>query len=135
MAHRRPVGVVAALRTDQPDDVLSEHGLQHLQAGPHRQGQQALTGGACKLGDRDSDPLGQLQQSLVGGGGAVGILRHGGPLLVELLGGCPTPTTPQVSGRDRHLNFYGTRDNLLLVVRLRKWHRDGVNRGGSSQSQ
>jgi hypothetical protein len=43
----------------------------------------------------------------------VGILRHGGPLLVELLGGCPTPTTRQVSGGDRHHNFYGDRDNLL----------------------
>jgi hypothetical protein len=42
----------------------------------------------------------------------VGILRHGGPLLVWLLGGCPTPTTRQVSGGDRHLNFYGNRDNL-----------------------
>jgi hypothetical protein len=42
----------------------------------------------------------------------VGILRHGGPLLVECLGGCPTPTTRQVSGGDRHLNFYGDRDNL-----------------------
>jgi hypothetical protein len=44
----------------------------------------------------------------------VGILRHGGPLLVELLGGCPTPTTRQASGGDRHLNFYGNRDNLRL---------------------
>jgi hypothetical protein len=43
----------------------------------------------------------------------VGILRHGGPLLVECLGGCPTPTTWQASGGDRHLNFYGDRDNLL----------------------
>ena len=33
-------------------------------------------------------------------------------LLVELLGGCPRPTTRQASGRDRHLNFYGNRDNL-----------------------
>jgi hypothetical protein len=49
---------------------------------------------------------------VVGGGGAVGILRHGGPLLVELLGGCPTPTTRQVSGGDRHFKFYGDRDNL-----------------------
>jgi hypothetical protein len=40
----------------------------------------------------------------------VGILRHGGPLLVERLGGCPTPTTRQVSGGDRHLNFYGGRE-------------------------
>jgi hypothetical protein len=45
----------------------------------------------------------------------VGILRHGGPLLVELLGGCPTPTTRQASGGDRHLNFYGNRDNLLVA--------------------
>jgi hypothetical protein len=44
----------------------------------------------------------------------VGILRHGGPLLVERLGGCPTPTTRQVSGGDRHLNFYGNRDNLSV---------------------
>jgi hypothetical protein len=42
----------------------------------------------------------------------VGILRHGGPLLVEQLGRCPTPTTRQASGGDRHLNFYGNRDNL-----------------------
>jgi hypothetical protein len=42
----------------------------------------------------------------------VGILRHGGPLLVERLGGCPTPTTRQESGGDRHLKFYGDRDNL-----------------------
>jgi hypothetical protein len=42
----------------------------------------------------------------------VGILRHGGPLLVERLGGCPTPTTWQASGGDRYLNFYGDRDNL-----------------------
>jgi hypothetical protein len=45
----------------------------------------------------------------------VGILRHGGPLLVECLGGCPTPTTRQASGGDRHLNFYGNRDNLLTL--------------------
>src|SRR5678815_4876096 len=44
-------------------------------------------------------PLGQLQLGMVGGGGAVGILRHGGPLLVEQLGRCPTPTTRQVTGR------------------------------------
>jgi hypothetical protein len=42
----------------------------------------------------------------------MGILRHGGPLLVELLGGCPTPTTRQALGGDRHLKFYEDRDNL-----------------------
>jgi len=54
-------------------------------------------------------------QGLVGGSSGLGILRHGGPLLVELLGGCPTPTTRQASGGDRHLNFYETRDNLVIV--------------------
>ena len=84
MPDRGPVRVVAALGADQPGDILREHDLQHLQAGPHRQGEQALAGGAGKLGDRDGHLLGQLQLSMVGGGGAVGILRHGGPLLVEL---------------------------------------------------
>jgi hypothetical protein len=42
----------------------------------------------------------------------VRILRHGGPLLVERLGSCPTPTTRQASGGDRHLKFYGDWDNL-----------------------
>ena len=111
MAHRGPLREVAALGADQPGDVLVEHGLQHLQAGPHRQGEQPLAGGAGKLGDGNANPFGQVQ-SLISGGGAVGILRHGGPLLVELLGGCPTPTTRQASGGDRHLNFYGNRDNL-----------------------
>jgi hypothetical protein len=63
----------------------------------------------------------------------VGILRHGGPLLVEQLGRCPTPTTRQASGGDRHLNFYGNRDNLagpvatyqvLVTQRVRQQLRD-----------
>jgi threonine dehydrogenase-like Zn-dependent dehydrogenase len=35
-------------------------------------------------------------------------------LLVEQLGRCPTPTTWQASGGDRHLKFYEVRDNLLV---------------------
>jgi hypothetical protein len=31
---------------------------------------------------------------------------------VERLGGCPTPTTRQASGGDRHLKFHDVRDNL-----------------------
>jgi hypothetical protein len=116
MADRDAVGVVAALGADQPSDVLGEHGLEHLQARPNRQGQQTLAGGASQLSNRDRDLLGQLQLRVVGRSGAVGILRHGGPLLVELLGGCPTPTTQQASGGDRHLNFYGDRDNLVPVT-------------------
>jgi hypothetical protein len=112
MADRCPVGVVAALGADQPGDVFGQHGLEHLQARPDRQREQALAGGASKLGDRDAHLPGQLEFGTVSGGGAVGILRHGGPLLVERLGGCPTPTTRQASGGDRHLNFHGNRDNL-----------------------
>src|SRR4029453_11551017 len=63
------------------------------------QGEQSLASGAGQFGDRDGHLLGQVSQDLVGGGGVVGILRHGGPLLVECLGGCPTPTTRQVTGR------------------------------------
>jgi hypothetical protein len=111
VADRRPIGVVAAPGTDQPDDVLGEQGLKHLQTRPDGQSQQPLAGGAGKLGNRDGDLLGQLELGTVDGG-VVGILRHGGPLLVERLGSCPTPTTRQVTGRDRHLNFYGNRDNL-----------------------
>jgi hypothetical protein len=113
MTDRGPLREVAAPGTHQPGDVLLEHDLQHLQAGPHRQGEQPLAGGAGQLGHGDGHPLGQMIQGLVGGGSGLGILRHGGPLLVELLGGCPTPTTRQASGGDRHLNFYETRDNLL----------------------
>jgi hypothetical protein len=39
-------------------------------------------------------------------------------LLVERLGGCPTPTTRQASGRDRHLKFYEVRDNLRATIAL-----------------
>jgi hypothetical protein len=109
---RERIAVVATLGTNQPGDVLGQQRLQHLQARAHRQGEQALAGGAGQLGNRQRHLLGQLELGVVGGGGAVGILRHGGPLLVELLGGCPTPTTGQVSGGDRHLKFYGDRDNL-----------------------
>jgi transposase len=58
----------------------------------------------------------------------VGILRHGGPLLVELLGGCPTPTTRQVSGGDRHLNFYGNRDILIWAVESTGGYGAGLTR-------
>jgi hypothetical protein len=114
VSHRRPLGVVAALGADQAGDILGQQSLQHLQAGPNGQGQQALTGGAGQLGNGDGHRLGQLELHTLSGTGAVGILRHGGPLLVEPHGGCPTPTTRQASGGDRHLNFYEDRDNLPM---------------------
>jgi hypothetical protein len=99
---------------------------------PHRQGQPSLTGGAGQFGHGHGHPLGQVIQGLVGGGSALGILRHGGPLLVELLGRCPTPTTRQASGGDRHLNLYETRDNLSQ--RPRPARPPGVRPGVREQS-
>jgi hypothetical protein len=110
---------VAALGADQPSNVGGQHYLEHLQARPNGQRQQPLPGSAGQLGDGKGHLLGQLELGVVGGGGAVGILRHGGPLLVERLGSCPTPTTRQVSGGDRHPNFYGVRDNLWVTHRSR----------------
>jgi hypothetical protein len=55
---RGPIRVVAGLGAVQPSDVLGQHGLQHPQAGPKRQGQQPLAGGAGQLGDRDGYLLG-----------------------------------------------------------------------------
>ena len=54
--------------------------------------------------------LGQLELSTVSNGGAVGILRHGGPLRRAWR----MPDTYHTAGlrRDRHLNFYGNQDNL-----------------------
>jgi hypothetical protein len=131
VADRRPVGVVAASGADQPGDVLVEYGLKHLQAGPHCQGQQPLAGGAGQFSHCDGHSLGQVQLRVVDRGGALDILRHGGPLLVELLGSCPTPTTRQVSGGDRHFKFYGNWDNLGADSRSAKnaaarghWPRD-----------
>ena len=73
--HGGAVGVVAALGADQPGDVLGQQGLQHLQARAHRQGEQALAGSAGQLGNRQRHLLRQLELGVVGGGGAVGILR------------------------------------------------------------
>jgi putative intracellular protease/amidase len=56
---------VAALGADQPVDILGQHGLQHLQAGPNRRGEQALAGSAGQLGDRDAYLLGELELAMV----------------------------------------------------------------------
>jgi len=61
---------------------------------------------------RPSERLPGRQRQLAG---TIDAARAGGrpaPLLVEQLGSCPTPTTRQPSGGDRHPNFYGTWDNL-----------------------
>ena len=114
-AHGSPVGVVAALGASQLGDVLGHQHLHDLEARPYRKREQAFAGGSAgQLGEGNGDGLGQRELRLAGGG-VVRILRHGGPLLVERLGSCPTPTTRQASGGDRHLKFYGDWDNLVLT--------------------
>jgi hypothetical protein len=85
VTHRAPMRVVAALRPDQPGDVGGRHDLQHLQARPDRQGEQALAGNAGQLGNRNGHLLRQLELGKVGRDGAVGILRHGGPFWSSFL--------------------------------------------------
>jgi hypothetical protein len=115
--HGGTAGVVAALGADQPGDVLSEQGLQHLQAGPHRQRAQALAGGLGKLSDRDGHLLGQHKLGTVSSGGAVGILRHGGPSWSSDLAVARPLPHGRSPGGDRHLKIYGDRDNLDALLR------------------
>jgi hypothetical protein len=89
---RGPVGMVAALGTGQPVHLGGQHDLEHPQADPY---------GQASRPSRDRSAC-------------------GGPLLVEQLGGCPTPTTRQASGGDRHRNFYEARDNLRWEEFLRE---------------
>jgi hypothetical protein len=75
VSDRDPVRLMAALGTDQPVDVGVKQAPQHAQAGPHRQREQALAGGAGELGEGDGDLFGQDQVG-VGGQGRMRILRH-----------------------------------------------------------
>ena len=75
MTNRSTVGVVAASGADQPVNVGVQETVEHAQAGPHREGEQTLPGGAGQLAQRDRDLLGQDQLG-VGGQGRVRILRH-----------------------------------------------------------
>jgi hypothetical protein len=87
----------------------------HLQAGPDRQGQQALAHLAGQLGQ-----LGQRHAHRVGHGGlarvdlaVLVVLAHGGPLSRGVLGGSPEylPHGRAQAG-DRHLKFHESRDDL-----------------------
>jgi hypothetical protein len=75
VADRGTIGIVAAPGADQPLDLGVQQAPQHPQAGPHGQGEQALTGGAGQLGQCDGDLFGPYQLG-VGGQGRMRILRH-----------------------------------------------------------
>ena len=75
MADRDPVGLMTTLGANQPVDIGLQQASQHAQAGPHREGEEALAGGAGQLGERDRDPFGQHQFGS-GRQGRVRILRH-----------------------------------------------------------
>jgi hypothetical protein len=113
-----PVGVVLALGAH----LGFQLGLQQLahdsQSHRHTHGQQPLPGGGGHLGHRQAHLLGQIGQQ----GDVLALhkantryLLHGGPLPSGRLGGRPTPTTRQVSGGDRHLNFNKPQDNLPVA--------------------
>ena len=110
MAYRAAVGVVAALRAADRSDVVLHQRLHDLQPSADRYSQQALVGRRGDLCERDLHVLVLVGRGALGPAGVVlPTLAHGGPFL-GLRTRVPTPR--QVSGGDRHLNFYGYRDNL-----------------------
>jgi hypothetical protein len=68
VADRGPVGLMAALGADQPLHVSVQQAPQHSQARPNGKREQALTGGAGQLSERDRDPFGQDQLGVGGHG-------------------------------------------------------------------
>jgi hypothetical protein len=94
VAGRGPGGLVAAPWADQLVDVGGQQRVQYLDAGARGQREQPLVGGAGQLPRRNRDLLGQGQIG-VGGHGWMRILSARRSPSVELLGGCPTPTTRQ----------------------------------------
>ena len=110
---RGPLGVVAALGPAHRGHVRFHDRGHHLQAGPDREGQQALAHLTGQLGQRHAHRVGH------GGLARVDllvlvVLAHGGPLPRGVLGGSPEylPHGRAQAG-DRHLKFHETRDNLL----------------------
>ena len=77
VAHRDPGRLWWPFGADRPGDVLSQHGLHHLPAVP--------TAGARRPA-RAAPPTPRPGGYLLGRSVVVGVLRHGGFLLVELLG-------------------------------------------------
>ena len=97
--HPSPGRVVLALRPAHRGHVLFHQRLHHLQPGADRAGEQTLAHVLGDLGHRHAHRLRHRVAQL----GArhrrprLVVLGYGGPLLVELLGGSPTPTTRQAS--------------------------------------
>ena len=65
VAHRRPVGVVAAPLAGEGGRLGLEHHVEHLEPGAHGEGQQALFELAGQLGDGHGDGVGQRDAALV----------------------------------------------------------------------
>ena len=94
--------VVLALGPAEALHVLGEHRLHDLQAGAHGESQQALLGRGGDPTQADRQLLGQLDLDAGVRGVHLIALLHGGLPLVELLCGCPTPTTGRHQAGDRH---------------------------------
>jgi hypothetical protein len=111
---RGTIGVVAALGAGQPLDVGVQQAPQYPQTGPDREREQASRAAPASSASAIVTRSGRTNSASAGTVGCVclGMWRS---LLVEQLGRCPTPTTRQASGGDRHLKFYEVRDNLAGV--------------------
>jgi putative transposase len=65
---RGPGRIVASLGAGQPLNVGVQQAVEHPQAGPHREREEALAGGAGQLGNGDGDPFGQDQLGVTADG-------------------------------------------------------------------
>ena len=107
MAVRHPPGrVVAALGAGDGGDVLLEHRPEHLHPHSHGEGQQPLSHRAGERGELHAHPIGKLDSLLTRLQAERNPFNLGHWRLLLL-------TARDLSRvEDRHLHFYGSRDNL-----------------------
>ena len=115
---RGPLAIVAALGPARRGHLRFHDRGHHLQAGPDRQGQQALahlTGQLCQRHAHRVGHGGLARVDLL----VLVVLAHGGPLPRGVLGGSPEylPHGRAQAG-DRHLKFHESRDNLQSLIDL-----------------
>lgn len=118
--------VVLALGPAEALHVLGEHRLHDLQAGAHGESQQALLGRGGDPTQADRQLLGQLDLDAGVRGVHLIALLHGGLPLVELLCGCPTPTTGRHQAGDRHPSSsttFGTSSPSSAASSYQDWAR------------
>lgn len=112
VTHRGAVGIVASLRTDDLVDLLGHQLLQHPEADPDTQGEQALLRGADQLAQRLLHP--RRQRHLAELVGLVLYGPHSGPpsSSMVLFALATLAARADEAGGPPPTKFYELRDNL-----------------------